>query len=149
MPQFLRIITGDAKSATNGGANARPQWTCTGFTNRVTTKYPVCPRGRQVERILDFPSCWDGQNIDSANHRTHIVFPNPATGACAAGQKAVPQLHMVLTYNVRAAQSRAIALDSFPEQLHSPITDHADFENVMSATLAKRLVYCINRGSRC
>jgi hypothetical protein len=149
MPQFLRVITGDAKSATNGGANARAQWTCTGFSNRVTTKYPVCPRGSRVERILDFASCWDGKNIDSANHRTHVVFPDPATGASAAGLTPVPQLHMVLTYNVRQAQSRAIALDSFPEQLHNPVTDHADFENVMSNRLMSRVASCINRGRRC
>jgi len=36
MPRFLRIITGDAKAATNGGANAKAAWTCTGFQNRIT-----------------------------------------------------------------------------------------------------------------
>jgi len=150
MPQFLRIITGDAKAATNGPTNARAQWTCTGFTNRVVTdKYPVCPSRSQVERILDFPSCWDGVNIDSANHRTHVLFPDAATGACPAGTKAIPQLHEVLTYNVAPAQSRAIALDSFPEQLHNPVTDHADFENVMAAATMNRAVSCINRGRGC
>src|SRR5690606_4458979 len=51
MPRFLRVITGDARAATNGGANARAQWTCTGFTDRITTRYPLCPRGSQVVRI--------------------------------------------------------------------------------------------------
>jgi hypothetical protein len=37
MPNFLRIITGDAKAHVNGPTNARAQWTCTGFDNRVTT----------------------------------------------------------------------------------------------------------------
>jgi hypothetical protein len=148
-PSLLRIITGDAKAATNGGANGRAQWTCTGFTNRLTTKYPVCPRGSRVERILDFASCWDGKNTDSANHRTHVLFPDPATGACAAGLTPVPQLRMTLTYNVSQAQSRSIALDSFPEQLHNPVTDHGDFENVMPSALNSRVAACINRGSRC
>lgn len=149
MPQFLRIITGDAKAATNGGANARAQWTCTGFENRRTTKYPLCPNGSQVTRILDFPSCWNGKDIDSANHRTHILFPNPATGACPAGTKPVPQLHEVLTYAVPRNQGRNIAVDSFPEQLHNPVTDHADFENVMTANLMQHAVTCANRGQRC
>jgi len=146
MPRFIRIITGDAKAATNGGANARAQWTCTGFTDRTTTKYPLCPRGSQVVRILDFPSCWDGQNTDSANHRTHVVFPD-ADGACASGLKPIPQLRMVLTYSVNSGPS--FAVDSFPEQSHNPITDHGDFVNVMPDRLMAAVVNCLNRGQRC
>ena len=59
--------------STNGGANANAKWTCTGFENRITTKYPLCPRGSQTVRIADFPGCNDG-NTDSANHRTHLAF---------------------------------------------------------------------------
>ncbi|MEZ0075012.1 DUF1996 domain-containing protein [Planotetraspora sp. GP83] len=146
MPRFLRLITGDAKAATNGGANARAQWSCTGFTNRVTAKYPLCPRGSLVLRILDFPSCWDGQNTDSANHRTHVLFPG-ANGACPAGTRAIPQLRMTLAYSV--ARGPSFAVDSFPEQQHNPVTDHADFENVMPDRLMASVVSCINRGRRC
>ncbi|MGW0478165.1 DUF1996 domain-containing protein [Nonomuraea sp. NPDC003214] len=147
MPRFLRIIMGDAKAATNGGANARAGWSCTGFTNRISPdKYPLCPRGSQVARILDFPSCWDGQNTDSANHRDHIVFPDQG-GACPQGTRAVPQLRMTLTYSV--PPGRSFAVDAFPEQLHNPVTDHADFVNVMPDRLMSFAVNCINRGRRC
>ncbi len=147
MPRFLRIIMGDAKAATNGPANARAGWSCTGFTNRVSPdKYPLCPRGSQVARILDFPSCWDGQNTDSANHRSHILFPDQS-GACPQGTRAVPQLRMTLTYSVPPGPS--FAVDAFPEQLHNPVTDHADFVNVMPERLMNNAVNCINRGRRC
>ncbi|WP_327087317.1 DUF1996 domain-containing protein [Nonomuraea sp. NBC_01738] len=146
MPRFLRLITGDAKAATNGGANARAQWTCTGFTNRITTQYPLCPRFSQVVRILDFPSCWDGRNTDSANHRTHVVFPGQG-GSCPQGTRAVPQLRMILTYAV--PQGPSFALDAFPEQKHNPVTDHADFANVMPDRLMAQVVNCVNRGRRC
>jgi hypothetical protein len=146
MPQFLRVITGDAKAHVNGTANARAQWTCTGFTDRTTTKYPLCPRGSQVQRILDFPSCWDGTNTDSANHRSHIVFPG-ANGRCPRRTTAVPQLRITLTFSVPGG--RNFALDSFPEQLHDPLTDHADFVNVMSANLMGFAAGCINSGRRC
>jgi hypothetical protein len=147
MPQFIRIITGDAKASTNGGANARAAWTCSGFTNRTSSdKYPLCPRGSQVIRILDFPSCWDGQNTDSANHRTHVLFPGQ-DGACAQGTRAIPQLRMTLTYTV--PQGASFAVDAFPEQLHNPVTDHGDFVNVMPTRLMSTVVDCINRGRRC
>lgn len=145
MPRFLRVITGDAKAVTNGPAQAKAQWTCSGFTNRITTKYPICPRNSQVMRILDFPNCWDGQNTDSANHRTHIVFPQ--NGRCPQGTKAVPQLRMILSYSVGPGTSYAV--DAFPEEKHNPITDHADFANLMPDNLMSFMVSCINRGRRC
>ena len=146
MPRFLRVITGDAKALTNGPANAKAAWTCTGFENRTTTKYPICPRGSKVERILDFASCWDGKNTDSANHRAHIVFPK-ADGSCWNKTVAVPQLRMTLTYDV--PPNSMIAVDTFPEQKHNPITDHADFENVMSDQLMGQVVNCLNSGRQC
>jgi hypothetical protein len=146
MPTFLRIITGDAKAAINGGANGNAKWTCTGFTNRFTNKYALCPRGSQLQRVLDFASCWDGKNIDSANHRAHVVFPDKA-GACPTGTKAIPQLRMTLTYNL--PRRTLFAVDSFPEVLHNPITDHGDFTNLMPDALMKRAVTCINSGRNC
>ncbi|MEU7597557.1 DUF1996 domain-containing protein [Streptomyces sp. NPDC039022] len=149
MPEGLRAITGDAKAFTNGTANARAQWTCTGFENRrLTDKYPLCPGGSQAVRLLDFPSCWDGTNQDSADHRTHLVFPDRTSGRCPTGTKAVPQLQMRLTYAVQP-RPRAFALDSFPEQLRKPVTDHADFANFMPRDLMARAVQCINSGRRC
>ncbi|WP_067478370.1 DUF1996 domain-containing protein [Actinomadura hibisca] len=148
MPRFLRVITGDAKAGTNGTANARAQWTCSGFGDRaLTDKYPICPGGSRVQRVLEFPSCWDGRNTDSANHRTHIVFPS-GSGSCPGGTRAVPRLQMTLTYNL-PNRALAFAVDSFPEQGHAPVTDHADFENVMPDNLMRRAVGCINTGRNC
>ncbi|MET8141199.1 DUF1996 domain-containing protein [Sphaerisporangium sp. NPDC005288] len=147
MPLFLRIITGDAKSFTNGPTNANASWSCTGFENRqLKDKYPICPRGSQVVRTFKFQSCWDGKNIDSANHRTHVAFA-AADGSCANGFQAIPALEQRITYNVPPGPG--FAVDSFPEQLHKPITDHGDFINVMSEALMKRAVDCINAGRRC
>ncbi len=156
MPRFLRIITGDAKAFTNGTANANSGWTCTGFQDRVLTdKYPLCPDGSKVVRTFDFQSCWDGQNIDSANHRSHVAFADPNTGACPQGFQAIPQLTMNLVYDVErpvienGQVRQPFAVDGFPEQLHKPITDHDDFINVFDEDLMNRMVNCINSGRKC
>ncbi|MFE0948901.1 DUF1996 domain-containing protein [Streptomyces mutabilis] len=155
MPKFLRIITGDAKSFTNGDANANSSWSCTGFEDRqVTDKYPLCPEGSQVVRTSNFQSCWDGQNIDSANHRDHMAFVQE-DGGCPNGFQAIPQLQVRLVYDiptptVENGQVRnPYAVDSFPEQLHKPITDHNDFINVMDEHLMNEVVDCINSGEDC
>jgi hypothetical protein len=147
MPSTLKIITGDAKALTNGVANAKASWSCTGFENRqLTDKYPLCPSGSQVVRTLVFPSCWDGVNTDSANHRTHIVFPD-ASGACPANTKAVPELKYRLVYSVPSGPN--FAVDSFPDQNHKPVTDHADFANFMPASLMDQVVACVNSNKKC
>ncbi|MFJ9338565.1 DUF1996 domain-containing protein [Streptomyces sp. NPDC101733] len=147
MPRFLRVITGDAKSLTNGTANANASWSCTGFEDRqLKDKYPICPKGSDVVRTFNFQSCWDGRNTDSANHRTHMAFAD-GNGRCPKGFKAVPQLVQRIVYGV--SPGARIAVDSFPEQLHKPVTDHGDFINVMSNGLMAKAVGCINGGRTC
>jgi hypothetical protein len=147
MPRFLRIVTGDAKTITNGPANSRAHWTCSGTTNRFSaTQYVVCPSGQLVQRVHDFAGCWNGTDLDSANHRTHVAFADSTTGACPEGFKAIPQLRITLSYQVPAGNSYAV--DSFPEQLRKASTDHDDFTNVMPDRLMRLVAAMINRGVR-
>jgi hypothetical protein len=153
MPRFLRIITGDAKALTNGTANANAHWSCTGFESKVqlTDKYPICPTGSKVVRTFALDNCWDGKDIDSANHRDHVAFAD-AAGNCPAGFVAIPQLTERLTFdvsNLDPANGKFFAVDSFPGQQHAPVTDHADFINVMSDQLMTKAVGCINNGQNC
>ncbi len=155
MPEFLRIITGDAKAFTGGDANANASWSCTGFEDtQLTDKYPICPEGSQVVRTSNFQSCWDGENIDSANHRDHVDFVQE-DGSCAAGFQAIPQLQIRLVYDAQAPTiengqvQNPFAVDGFPEELHKPITDHNDFINVFDEELMNQVVDCINSGQQC
>ncbi|OLS96344.1 hypothetical protein BJF90_11385 [Pseudonocardia sp. CNS-004] len=147
MPQLLRVITGDAKAVTNGADNVRAQWTCRGFEDRATTDYPLCPDGSRLLRVLDFPSCWDGENLDSQDHRSHVVFADEDTGACSQDSVAVPQLRMILAYDMPGG--RNFALDTFPDQQHHPATDHGDFVNGMPDELMDAVVECLNEGLQC
>ncbi|WP_225810240.1 DUF1996 domain-containing protein [Streptomyces spinosus] len=156
MPRLLRIITGDAKAFVNGPGNANASWSCTGHEDRqLKDKYPLCPPGSDVVRTFRFQSCWDGRNIDSANHRTHVAF-TAADGSCPAGFAPIPQLVQRIVYDVDAPSladgGRTVplfAVDSFPEQLHKPVTDHGDFINVFDEKLMREMVDCINSGRSC
>jgi Domain of unknown function (DUF1996) len=151
MPKFLRALTGDAKPTSRGPANARASWTCSGFTDRLSDKYPICPAGQRVLRVHDFPGCWDGKNIDSENHRSHVAFADKQTGACPAGFVAIPQLRVTIAYDIpRPVQEQGqYALDSFPEENHNPFSDHDDFINVNSDQQMQKIAACINAGGRC
>ncbi|WP_129305120.1 DUF1996 domain-containing protein [Streptomyces sp. L2] len=156
MPRLLRIITGDAKAFVNGPANANASWSCTGYEDRqLKDKYPLCPAGSDVVRSFHFQSCWDGRNTDSANHRTHMAFEAP-DGSCPAGFEPVPQLVQRIVYDVDAPSLKdggrtvpLFAVDSFPEQLHKPVTDHGDFIAIFDDGLMRQMVDCINSGRTC
>ncbi|AQS71763.1 hypothetical protein B1H29_02635 [Streptomyces pactum] len=156
MPRLLRIITGDAKAFVNGNTNANASWSCTGFEDRqLKDKYPLCPSGSDVVRTFTFQSCWDGRNIDSANHRTHVAFA-AADGRCPDGFRPIPRLVQRVVYDVDAPSLQdggktvpLFAVDSFPEQLHKPVTDHSDFINVFDEDLMRDMVDCINDGREC
>ncbi len=144
MPRFLRGVTGDAKARTAGLTNAtRVQWSCSGTLDRRTNRYPRCPNGQQVVRIFDFPSCWDGRRNDSPDHRDHLTFP-AANGVCPTDTFPVPQLHLEISYQVPV--DAPYAIDTFPDQARSPITDHADFINVMTDDQMAQVANTLNRG---
>jgi hypothetical protein len=146
MPRFLRMITGNPSAATSAGLNANAKWSCGGYLDRVTMKYPRCPEGHEVVRTFDFPSCWDGRNIDSASHRDHTVFPG-SNGACPPQTFPIPRLRLTATYDV--PHGRPYAVDSFPEEHRDPMTDHAMFVNVFPDDLMSQVTACVNEGRTC
>jgi hypothetical protein len=75
-------------------ATGSPAWLKSGNA----TKYPLCPRGSRVLRILGLPSCRDDQNTDSADNRRYMVFFNQQ-GARQQGTRAMPQLRIKLAHS--------------------------------------------------
>ncbi|MFJ7156412.1 DUF1996 domain-containing protein [Streptomyces sp. NPDC101118] len=148
MPRFLRGITGDAVAHTAADASrVRAAWGCAGLPGLATVRYPRCPGGDRITRTLVFPSCWNGLDTAAPDHRAHLTFP-AGNGACAPGTFPVPALRLSLVYEP-VPPGTPLALDSFPEQQHSPRTDHAMFVNVMDPAAMERVVDCINSGRSC
>ncbi len=70
-PDGLRMLAGHdmAKPASSHGF----YWLCGSSTKRHTT-IPSCPAGQMVAAAVEFPSCWDGRNLDSPDHRSHMAY---------------------------------------------------------------------------
>ena len=147
MPLNIALSTGAAKAGTENGKGANAKYACSGAEDQVTDLYPICPAGSELQRIYDFPSCWDGENLDSEDHTTHLVFPDK-DGECASDEVPVPALRMTIAYD-DVPSGRSFAIDSFPEQQHDPITDHALAEYITSERRAEAGAACINAGRDC
>jgi hypothetical protein len=146
MPTHLMMIMGNAKQGAQGGENANAKYTCTGQEDRVTDRYPICGAGSNLVRILDYPSCWDGQNLESKNFRDHLAFTDE-DGNCDDGFTPIPALRITLTYD--QPEGRAFQIDSFPNEQHDPRTDHSDYENLASEDSNEAGAACINENRTC
>lgn len=58
-----------------------------------------CKDGIRIE--LMFPSCWDGKNVDSTNHKDHVAFPDLVmTGNCPSSHPVrLPSLMYEIIWN--------------------------------------------------
>ncbi|MGX7825974.1 DUF1996 domain-containing protein [Actinokineospora sp. 24-640] len=143
-PLGLRIVAGNAKATGPNDSIAR--WSCLHAGHVPPSKdFVNCPSGTMLESYLDFPQCWDGRNLDSADHKSHMAYP--VNQACPASHPVpVPKLRQVLRYPVSGLpSSQGLRLAS-----GAGYTMHADFFNVWPvAELERRVRDCIRPVIKC
>ncbi len=141
-PPGLKIVAGNAKAT--GDADSIARWSCLHAGQVPPSKNFVnCPAGTQLETYLDFPQCWNGHDLDSADHKSHMAYP-VAGGCPAAHPVQVPKLRMVLRYPVSGDPS-GLRLASGDGR-----TMHGDFFNVWPADqMEQRVRDCIRPVVKC
>ncbi|KAJ4464757.1 hypothetical protein C8J55DRAFT_544786 [Lentinula edodes] len=89
-PNNFRMLSGDTTLRTLNASSFAQQavtFLCLQFsgTSSRYNELPVgvsCPAG--IRSQINFPSCWDGKNIDSEDHKSHVAFlsTGPDNGTC-------------------------------------------------------------------
>ncbi|GAA5987959.1 hypothetical protein JCM10908_007290 [Rhodotorula pacifica] len=89
-PDGFRMLAGNPyKRSFDGSEMARAIGiNCIGGRQKPTKKHEFptenCPDAMRME--IMFPSCWDGKNLDSANHQSHVAWPiGDEHGPCPDG----------------------------------------------------------------
>lgn len=179
LPNGLRFIFGYNMRDGSGGPtdiNSADQWTmgfdCVARTDmglsRTGNKHSIaeivasgkCEVGDYLRAYLIVPDCWDGKNLDSPDHRSHMSY---AGGALIEGKRAcmpshpymIPEIMVQLFYTVdenfvsgkwRLASDDAMGVP--PAQYGK--TWHADYWEAWSPTIkALWESGCINRHLTC
>ena len=143
LPYGLRVVAGNAK-ATAPDTSTMSRWSCLHAGHVGASKdFVNCPAGTMMESYLDFPQCWNGKDLDSADHKSHMSYP--VDGGCPATHPVpVPKLRQVLRYPVSGDPAR-FKLSSGPGY-----TMHGDFFNAWpQAEMARRVRDCINPVIKC
>jgi hypothetical protein len=135
-PAGLEMIAGSA-AARSPQSRQVTAWSC-GSLRDTSSTIPTCDvRQRSGLRLLvNFPSCWDGKNLDSANHQSHMAYAT--NGVCPATHPVeVPGLLLVVRYPVSGGPNAELASGG-------QFSGHGDFvnswnQNVLEALVARYL----------
>lgn len=139
-PLGLKIIAGDAK-ATAPPDPPRFKWSCLGAANSSTTDFVACPAGSMLELLLNFPYCWNGVDLDSADHKSHMAYSTG--GKCPATHPvAVPLLQFKLRYATRGEAGMRLSSGA-------AYTIHGDFFNAWDPTALENRMKCLRQAVKC
>ena len=144
-PPGLRYVVGSA-SATMDQFRTAPGaiegWEC-GNSSKNWDFPANCPIGSQANIRYQAPSCWNGVDLDSPDHKSHMAYP--VNGVCPASHpRPVPMLEFKIAFPVDGDMS-TVRLAS-----GRGYTWHYDFFNAWDpATLDALVTHCINGGLQC
>ena len=140
-PYGLEMLGGD-QAAEEPQSLDVVAWSCGSGSVREVTP-PTCPEGRPLRMAVSFPDCWDGENLDSPDHVSHVA--RSEDGACPGSHPVpVPQLLFTITYPI-TGEGHDLSLAS-----GSLLTGHADFFNAWDEDkLRTEVESCIRRGLTC
>ncbi len=127
-PANLEVVAGSA-AARSAQSTRVTFWTCGGRT--ISSEIPTCARSN-LRLQVNFPNCWNGRQLDSADHRSHLAYS--ADGVCPASHPAeVPALTLVVYYGVAGGSQAELASGG-------DFSGHADFVNAWDQDTLQRLV---------
>jgi hypothetical protein len=108
MPNGLRMISGDAKKQQPTPRGASGQFYCAfygpgdldGVARSSNGNWPICGEPATLHFMLQFPDCWDGEHLDSPNHKDHMAFGSGS--ACPASHPVrIPAITFDIQYGAK------------------------------------------------
>lgn len=142
-PPGLMMVAGDMTADASNPQDADlAGWTC-GASTRNEQSPPICPASAPLRAVVTFPDCWDGTNLDSEDHRSHMA--NSSDGECPASHPVhVPQLTFAIDYPVSGGGSEVMLASG------SPYGIHADFVNAWDQdALRNEVETCLHLDAVC
>lgn len=142
LPAGLRMIAGDAKNTTSSGPFA---YSCHGdnIAAQQGPGIPNCPVGSEVWQHIYFPQCWDGVNLDSPDHKSHMAYPTAGRGCPASHPVPLPEITFNIVYPVTEANAPLrwrLSSDNYGSNLPGGYSAHGDWFNGWRADIMDTFV---------
>jgi hypothetical protein len=146
-PTGLRMLVGNPR-ATNESQKRSTFYQCMSNGRRVPS-IPNCGVGDTMQMEVEFPQCWDGKNLDSPDHISHMA---EARGGCPASHPvAIPRITLNLRFKVTASNQALgwrLSSDNYAfNGSNAGYSGHADWVNGWDEGFFKGIVRnCLNAG---
>lgn len=120
-------------------------WPYTGYDGKTYMGY------NHIGAIINMPGCWDGVNLDSPNHRSHMSYGTYEAGCPATHPKMIPGFSMGVWYTVDANLGTwHFSSDEMRPDLPAGSTFHADWFGAWDNKIeAQWMDNCINKVLSC
>jgi hypothetical protein len=110
-----------------------------------------CAVGDRLEIIQSFPFCWDGVNLDSPDHKSHMAYGTPY---CPATHPVVlPSISFNIQYPVEAGDDTSkwrLSSDHYDWTIPGGYSQHGDWMNGWDQTILRQIVeQCLNASKDC
>jgi hypothetical protein len=85
LPNGIKFIFGWDPTGINSGKTGGAWFNCQGPSAKpgkyqsLSTALANCPAGNQVGAVIEAPECWDGKNLDTPDHRSHVAYASYGT----------------------------------------------------------------------
>jgi Domain of unknown function (DUF1996) len=114
---------------------------------------PDCGQGGKIVSKIEFPQCWDGINLDSPDHISHMAQAN--IGSCPATHPiAIPHISLNIYYKVTSAEGTKnwrLSSDNYAKSgYNAGYSNHADWINGWDEGVMNKIVnQCLKMGLDC
>ncbi|BDZ41353.1 hypothetical protein GCM10025865_06520 [Paraoerskovia sediminicola] len=144
-PEGLRFIAGDMMATPASFENAPGAvegYEC-GSISKSWSIPDYCDPGSQLNIRYQAPSCWNGVDLDSPNHKSHMAYP--VNGECPLTHPVpVPMIEFKIAWPASGDLTDAYLVSGSDQSWHY------DFMNGWEPEILDALVrHCINGGLQC
>ena len=143
-PAGFKLVAGDAHATAPQGKRIT-FWNCGAAAGMpASAEVPTCPNTRSASLRLhvSFPNCWNGRELDSADHKSHMAYAQ--RGRCPASHPvAMPAIALIFRYPITGGAGVTLASGG-------QYSAHGDFFNAWRQnTLVSLVNGCLNALRHC
>ena len=127
-PIGLRMIAGDMKASSTQPDNKLVWWCGDKNDNNLSGNLgyiPACAVGNHLMAIVRFPNFWDGVNLDSATHKSHVSYIHDS-----AHPVMIPDITFNIRYDIRPGDDTTkwrLSSDMYSTAIAGGYSLHADY----------------------
>ncbi len=154
IPDGLKMIAGSGV-ATAAQSGEIVSWSCESTPGISLQSIPQsCGQNSYIIYTITFPQCWNGRDLDSVDHKSHMAYPTYGVGCPATYPVAVPVISLHIRYRQTTVDTSGwkLASDSYTISSSQPggLSAHADFMEAWDPTIRDEFTLnCIKAARDC